>query len=184
MSKFDNHQSDMMHRLKAQLAGKFQAIALDGAYAAALDAFTAGEIIISPFHGQGILEQHSALRKASHLVAELPAFFLQQLRDRVVQHNLRVVAKYYRRVTMSRLGQLLQLDAQLLESYLSDMSSAGDLFLKIDRPAGVVSFQELRQPEEVLSDWSSDISKMLQLMEGTCHLINRENMVYKVDSRM
>lgn len=94
---------------------------------------------------------------------------------------MRVVAKYFKRITLLRLGELLQLGSDDLEMYLSEMSFAGDLHVKIDRPAGIVSFQSKKQPEEVLSDWSSDIGRMLRLMESTCHLINRENMVYKAD---
>jgi hypothetical protein len=32
---------------------------------------------------------------------------------------------------------------------------------------------------QVLTEWSADIGQLLHLMEATCHLINRENMVYK-----
>ena len=69
---------------------------------------------------------------------------------------------------------------EILEQHLGDLSVSGDAYVKIDRPAGIVSFRSPRQPAEVLSDWSSDIGKLLSLMETTCHLINRENMVYKV----
>jgi len=60
------------------------------------------------------------------------------------------------------------------------MSSDGDIYVKIDRPAGVVAFEKPRAPEAVLSDWASDMGKLLGIMESTCHLINRENMVHKV----
>jgi 26S proteasome regulatory subunit N5 len=44
----------------------------------------------------------------------------------------------------------------------------------------VISFAERQAPEAVLSDWASDMGKLMNLMEGTCHLINRENMVHKI----
>lgn len=59
-------------------------------------------------------------------------------------------------------------------------NEASGLYVKIDRPSGIINFQEPRECESVLSDWASDVSKMLSLMESTCHLINRETMVYKV----
>lgn len=34
-------------------------------------------------------------------------------------------------------------------------------------------------PETVLSDWSSDISKLLTLMESTCHLISERTWLTK-----
>ena len=180
MSKFDNHQSDMMHRVKGQLSVQFKGLPLDQLFAGALLLFTTHEIIPTPFPGQSVLEAHSSLNTNEHLSAETAQYFRQQLRDRVVQHNLRVVARYYKRIHSVRLAALLDLSFEALEVHLSEISSGGDLHLKIDRPAGIVSFQERQSPEQVLTEWSSDVSKMMQLMESTCHLINRENMVYKV----
>jgi 26S proteasome regulatory subunit N5 len=179
-SKFDNHQSDMMHRLKTQLPVLFKTVPIDTLYANVLMLFTTHEIVSTPFAGQAILESHSALARSEHMSEETAAFFVKQLRDRVVQHNLRVVARYYTRIHSLRLAALLGLSYDELEVHLSDIASGGDLYVKIDRPAGVVCFHERPQPEQVLSDWASDVGKMLQLMEATCHIINRENMVYKV----
>ena len=82
-----------------------------------------------------------------------------------------------------------------LEAHLSRLSESGSkslkegengangnngLYVKIDRPSGIINFKAPRECESVLSDWASDVSKMLTLMENTCHLINRETMVYKV----
>ena len=53
------------------------------------------------------------------------------------------------------------------------------MYVKVDRPAGIITFKRPRAPEAVLSDWSSDVSQMMRLMESTCHLINREVMVHK-----
>jgi hypothetical protein len=54
------------------------------------------------------------------------------------------------------------------------------LYIRINRPAGIVSFQRPHSPESTLSEWAHGITGLLDLMETTCHLINRENMVYKV----
>lgn len=179
-SKFDNHQSDMMHRIKGQLNIVFKTLPLDGLYAEALRLFTTHEIVPTPFPGQSVLEAHSSLARSEHLSDDSAEFFRQQLRDRVVQHNLRVVARYYKRIRSARLAELLGLSFEALEVHLSEIAAGGDLYLKIDRPAGIVSFHERPLPEQVLTEWSSDVGKMLQLMEATCHIINRENMVYKV----
>ena len=60
------------------------------------------------------------------------------------------------------------------------MFASGDISVKIDRPAGVINFSSIRPTEAILSDWSSDITKVLNMIESTSHLINRENMIYKV----
>lgn len=179
MSKFDNEQSDMMHRIKLQLTTTYKDTSLDPLYNAALVFFTTAEIIPSPFAGQDKIESHPSLVKFIPTGIDIKDFFVKELRDRVVQHNLRVVAKYYKRIRTSRLCELLRLSPEVLENHLSEVSSGYDLYLKIDRPAGIVNFTEKKMPEEVLSEWSSDISKLLNIMESTCHLINRENMVYK-----
>lgn len=206
MSPYGNHQSDMMHRVLLQLsaatttgdnstttttssaASCFSTI--DAVYLKALTLFTTHEIIVTPFPGQmDIIERHPTA--ILRLPADTAAYFIQLLKDRIVQHNLRVIARYYKRIRTSRLASLLDLSHPVLEKYLSEAAFAAvssnnkeeigeGLYLKIDRPAGIVSFQAKQQPEEVLTAWSSDMTKMLQLMESTCHLINRENMVYKV----
>ncbi len=106
--------------------------------------------------------------------------FVDAFRNRVIEHNFCVVAKYYHSIHLKRPEELANLASDKLEEHLSAMSSTLDISLKIDRPARIISFQKSRSSEEVLSEWSSDISKMLNLMEATCHLINRENMVHKV----
>lgn len=78
------------------------------------------------------------------------------------------------------MAEMLGLQEDVLEAQLSEMSSNGEIFVKIDRPRGIISFTAPTAPEEVLSDWAGEISSMLSLMESTCHLINRENMVHKI----
>eukprot|EP01034_Spumella_vulgaris_P024809 gene24809-31190_t len=180
LSKFDNHQSDMMHRLKKQLGSDFKAIPLDPVYSEVLRLFTTDEIIPPVFAGQERIEKHSSLTKIASFETDSRAHFTQQLRDRVVEHNLRVVAKYYKRIHSQRLSEIMSVTVAQLEVYLSDISGRGDMAVKIDRPAGIISFAEKQAPETVLSDWASDMGKLMQLMEGTCHLINRENMVHKI----
>ena len=96
---------------------------------------------------------------------------------RIVQHNLRVASLYYRRVRTSRLAHLLSLDVDATERHISQMVSAGTLYAKIDRPKDVVRFMKKRCEEEVLSDWASDIGKLLGLVEETTYLIHKERMV-------
>ena len=66
-----------------------------------------------------------------------------------------MAAKYYRRIRMDRLAMLLGLSEGEAEKELSALVSDGDLFAKIDRPAGIVSFTPRVSPEETLSAWSS-----------------------------
>lgn len=45
------------------------------------------------------------------------------------------------------------------------------MYAKIDRPAGLVSFVAPRGGDAVLNDWSSDVGKLMGLIEKSCHLI-------------
>lgn len=105
----------------------------------------------------------------------------QDLRTRVVQHNIRVISGYYSRITMKRLSQLLNLSTDETEKYISDLVVEKSIFAKIDRPSGIISFRKRKDPNEILNEWSNDVSHLMGLLEKTCHLINRENMIYKIE---
>ena len=56
----------------------------------------------------------------------------------------------------------------------------GDVYIKIDRPTGIITFGAPKSINTTLTHWSSDIHNLLSIMDKTCHLIARENMVYKL----
>ena len=175
LSKSDNHQVDMMHRIKTVALAE----GLND-YGAILTLFATKEIIPSPFPGQDLFKSHPCLSQALNAGESADLFFIDTIHSRIVEHNIRVISTYYTKIQIPRLCVLIQLEQDELESYLSKMFTNGDISVKIDRPAGIVDFSVSLPVETVLSDWSSDISKLLHIMESTCHLINRENMIYKV----
>jgi 26S proteasome regulatory subunit N5 len=184
MSKYDNQQNDMMFRIKNLLTTEWKDMKINPVHVDALNLFTTDEIIETPFANQAVFEQQQNLTRfdenPSNEALSSQKNFIHLLHVRVIEHNIRIVSKYYQRIRLSRLQTLLSLSLEDLETRLSDLSFSGDIYLKIDRPNGIVSFEKKRSCEEVLSEWSNDISKMMQLMETTCHLVNRENMVHKV----
>mmetsp|Transcript_14318 Transcript_14318/g.16951 ORF Transcript_14318/g.16951 Transcript_14318/m.16951 type:complete len:130 (+) Transcript_14318:1-390(+) len=97
-------------------------------------------------------------------------------RKRVIQHNVRVAALYYRRIKGQRLAQLLGLEPSELESEVADMVSNAEVYAKIDRPNDVIRFKQKNSPEAVLSNWAADISTLLHMVETTSNLIQKENM--------
>eukprot|EP01006_Ploeotia_vitrea_P042281 TRINITY_DN66616_c2_g1_i1.p1 TRINITY_DN66616_c2_g1~~TRINITY_DN66616_c2_g1_i1.p1 ORF type:complete len:497 (-),score=286.67 TRINITY_DN66616_c2_g1_i1:54-1508(-) len=102
------------------------------------------------------------------------------LHKRVVQHNLRVVAKYYARIETPRLAQLLSLSEARAERFLSELVSSKQVFAKIDRPAKHISFRAKRNADETLNEWSADLVELLRLVDSTCHQINKEKMIHKI----
>ena len=107
----------------------------------------------------------------------------QDLRKRVIEHNVRVVAKYYTRIEMSRLTQLLDLDEEETEKYISDLVTAKTVYAKIDRPAKLVSFAKPRDADDVLNEWSENMKSLLGLLERIDHLITKEEMMANIQTQ-
>lgn len=81
--------------------------------------------------------------------------------------NIRVIAEYYSRIKLERLRSLLDLSLKQTEEILSRLVVSGTVWARIDKPAGVVNFRSKRSAEEVMNDWSSDMQKLLGLVEKT-----------------
>eukprot|EP00735_Rhodelphis_limneticus_P007225 TRINITY_DN19732_c0_g1::TRINITY_DN19732_c0_g1_i1::g.3270::m.3270 TRINITY_DN19732_c0_g1::TRINITY_DN19732_c0_g1_i1::g.3270 ORF type:complete len:462 (-),score=123.44,sp/Q2KJ25/PSD12_BOVIN/50.57/3e-155,PCI/PF01399.22/8.2e-18,ERp29/PF07749.7/0.24,ERp29/PF07749.7/5.7e+02,ATG16/PF08614.6/2.1e+02,ATG16/PF08614.6/4.3e+02,ATG16/PF08614.6/2.6 TRINITY_DN19732_c0_g1_i1:534-1919(-) len=103
----------------------------------------------------------------------------KEFQRRVVEHNLRVMSKYYRRINSVRLAELLDLSQDDAEARLCDMVSDKTIYAKIDRTAGVVQFEKTKDPNDRLNDWSDKISKLLSLVESTTYMISREEMIHQ-----
>lgn len=102
------------------------------------------------------------------------------LKLRVTERNIVVIAKYYSRLQMARFAELLDLTPQQAESHLADLVVENKVAAKIDRPAGLVRFQGRQKSEQVLDGWARNISKLLDLVEKSCQQIQKESMVHKV----
>lgn len=107
----------------------------------------------------------------------------EDLRLRVIEHNILVVSKYYARITLKRLADLLCLSIQEGEKHLSEMVVSKALVAKIDRPVGIVSFQPAKDSNDILNSWASNLEKLLDLVEKSCHQIHKETMVHKAAIR-
>lgn len=183
LSEYSNEVKDMMGKIS--LDSRLEKIAQ---CRDTVKAFLKNEIMHYPLPHQAALESIPAFSAAS-LSADLVADASQQrdeslrshwhatFHTRIVQHNLRVTATYYRRIHLSRLSQILSLTSAETESHISHMVSSGNLYAKIDRPKDIVRFSKKRCEEEVLSDWAGDIKQLLGLVEETSYLVQKENMV-------
>lgn len=95
------------------------------------------------------------------------------LRKRVIEHNVRVVAKYYTQLKMDRLQVLLDLDENETETYLSQLVTQGVVYAKIDRPARIVNFAKPSDTNDILNQWSGNMKSLLALLERIDHLITK-----------
>lgn len=174
LSPYDNEQSEQMHMLSAEKM--LQELPM---YKQLLTLFITKEL----FH---FADVRDGLAKELASIPQLPeeeqAHMLKTMHARITEHNIQAIASYYSRVTMGRLAQLLALPVADMEKQLCEMVSKKQVYARIDRPKGVVSFSAPKSPNELLNDWSADISSLLNLLEGSCHLIHKENMVHKITS--
>jgi 26S proteasome regulatory subunit N5 len=102
------------------------------------------------------------------------------LRKRVIEHNVRVVARYYTQIRMPRLTQLLDLTEDETETYISELVTSKTVYAKIDRPARIVSFAKPRDADDVLNEWSANMKSLLGLLERIDHLITKEEMMARI----
>jgi 26S proteasome regulatory subunit N5 len=103
------------------------------------------------------------------------------LKNRVVEYNIRIMAKYYTRITLQRMAHLLDLSPEDTEEFLSNLVCSKTVTAKVDRLDGVVHFQvpQTHDVNAVLNNWASGLSSLMDLVTKTNHLINREEMVHR-----
>ncbi|KAI4261796.1 MAG: hypothetical protein L6R35_007400, partial [Caloplaca aegaea] len=132
LAPHDNEQSDLLHRVNTDTRN-----ALVPEEQRLLKQFTIPELmrwpVIAETYGPHLCS--TDVFSAAHEDADPKAHTRwQDLRKRVIEHNVRVVAKYYTRIKFPRLTQLLDLDEEETEKYISELVTAKTVYAKIDRP--------------------------------------------------
>jgi len=179
LSPYDNEQSDLLHRVLQEKA---------------LEALPVYKELLGLFKNQELINWKKLcldFEKEIKGTKEKPAIvdvfddseFGQKrwvsFKSRVVEHNIRIMAKYYTRVTLNRMAELLDLGTEEVEKTLCDMVVAGSISAKTDRTAGIVLFQDSKDPSDMLNDWSHNVNDLMSLIARTTHLINKEEMIHK-----
>ena len=72
------------------------------------------------------------------------------MQKRIIEHNLRVINKFYQSIRLDRLAQLLQLSVDEAELYVSELVNQGMIVAKINRPQGLVKFDKTKHIEGVI----------------------------------
>ena len=179
LAPYDNEQSDLLHR-----------IAADSRIAATcpteeqlLKLFTVPELMrwpsIEQNYGAHLTSTDIFSAQSSSKDPKAHQRW-QDFRKRVIEHNVRVIAKYYTRIHFSRLTTLLDLPAAETEKYISDLVTNKTIHARIDRPAQVVTFEKKRDADEVLNEWSGNMKSLLGLLERIDHLITKEEMMARI----
>jgi len=114
-------------------------------------------------------------------IEERSTLLWEEIRTRVVEHNIRIVSKYYKTITLERFSKLLDLDVPETEKQLCKLVTQKVIYAKINRPEGIVSFRKTKTPEQRLNDWGGDIKSLLNVVEKATHFIQRENMIHHLE---
>lgn len=178
LSPHDNEQSDLLHRIKSEKR---------------LDDIPKYRDLIECFTCQELMQLQKFLAMYQHELREGKSgspctdVFLhtaegnkrwKDFGNRVVEHNIRIMAKYYTRITSKRMSQLLDLSVDEAEEYLAKLVVNNTIFAKIDRLAGIVNFTRPRDPSDVLDEWSVSMNKLMGFVNKTTHLIAKEEMMH------
>ncbi|KAF9888378.1 hypothetical protein FE257_008656 [Aspergillus nanangensis] len=179
LSPYDNEQSDLLHRI--QQDSRLSKVPIEGRL---VKLFTVHELMrwpmVSEQFGPHLCKTDVFNPTPSQSADDQPYKRWQDLRKRVIEHNVRVVAKYYTRIQMGRLTELLDLTEEETEKYISELVTSKTIFAKIDRPARLVNFAKPRDADDVLNEWSSDMKSLLGLLERIDHLITKEEMMARI----
>ncbi|KAL1959563.1 hypothetical protein VTO42DRAFT_1598 [Malbranchea cinnamomea] len=179
LAPYDNEQSDLLYRIQSD--SRISQVPVE---ARLLRLFTINELMRWPV----VAEQFGPHLCSTDVFDATPNATgdnkahqrWQDLRKRVIEHNVRVVAKYYTRIQMGRLTELLDLTEDETEKYISDLVTTKTIYAKIDRPARIVNFAKPRDADDVLNEWSANMKNLLGLLERIDHLITKEEMMARI----
>jgi len=181
LSPYDNEQADLIARISEEV--HLEEITL---YKELLKNFTTSELIHWT-RFRDLYEKELCVGSDANPATgvfkketEQGAKRWSDLKKRVVEHNIRVMEKYYTKITMKRMSELLDLSIEESETFLSDLVTSKTVYAKIDRPAGIVVFRPPKDASDTLNEWSRDVSELMNLLNKTTHLITKEQMVHQL----
>ncbi|CAJ1341046.1 unnamed protein product [Effrenium voratum] len=177
LSPYDNEHDDMLNRLYSMEAKKLDKVPV---YKKLVNIFMKKAIVNWPLADEAELKRHSVFQESPEEGAER----WQLLKKRVVQHNIKVISEYYEQIHMKRLCELVGLGDKETEEELSELVCSKFVYARIDRPAGTIKFGKKQTYTDRLNGWSDSITKMLDLVENTSHLIQKEQMIHAARAKL
>eukprot|EP00933_Yihiella_yeosuensis_P062876 TRINITY_DN65899_c0_g1_i1.p1 TRINITY_DN65899_c0_g1~~TRINITY_DN65899_c0_g1_i1.p1 ORF type:complete len:459 (-),score=140.14 TRINITY_DN65899_c0_g1_i1:141-1517(-) len=178
LSEYNNEQDDMLKRLDTLESKKLDKVPV---FKQLVKIFLKKEIASWPLADEAAVKAHPVFQESPH---EGGADRWTMLKKRVVQHNIKVVSEYYDQIHTKRLCELIGLSEDETEAELSELVCSKFVFARIDRPAGQIKFGNKKTYTDHLNKWSDSITNMLDLVENTCHLIQKEQMVHAARAKL
>lgn len=101
-------------------------------------------------------------------------------RKYLIQHDLNIFQKYFSQVKLERISSIIKINKSEVEEEIADMVINKYIYAKINRINSIVNFKPKQSANDKLDDLNFDLSKMLEKLENTCHLIHKENLKYDI----
>ena len=110
----------------------------------------------------------------------------KDLRTATIEHNIKAFATYYQRAYLSHMSEFLDINVDETEKFLCNLIVKKSINARIDRLTGIVKFHQPhystnkykptngRSDESILEDWLQKISSLMNLVDHTTHLIDKE----------
>jgi 26S proteasome regulatory subunit N5 len=117
---------------------------------------------------------------AEHPVLRGHADRREALRERLSEHDVIVASRYYKRIRLERLSELVGLSVEATESFIMKLVGSSSIYAKIDRIDGVVVFERQAKPIDVVEKWNTRVERIATLVDRSCHLIAKERMLIAV----
>ena len=178
MAKHGNEQKDLLHRTLTTEKKLLEQLPLLRQLVVML---TTSELIQWPL-SEAMMDRLSHFKLVG-VVDHEQSDLMDRLKDKVIEHNIGVVASYYDRISTKRLSQFLSIDIAKTEHYVSRMVTEKELFARINRLDGIIRFKEKQTENELLNEWKADTDKLLDLVDLTCHQIHKEMVIHRANSK-
>ncbi len=75
---------------------------------------------------------------------------------------------------------MIAIEVNEVESELADMCINKHIYAKINRISLTANFKHKQDASDKLNEMNFDLGKMLEVIETTCHLIDKENLKYDI----
>jgi 26S proteasome regulatory subunit N5 len=96
----------------------------------------------------------------------------------VTQHNIRIISKYYSQLTLQRMSALIRVAKDYCEEELCVLNNEKVINCRVNRTKDTVDFKPVEYENSLLGNWNSSINQILEMVDVTSNLINREREIY------
>ncbi|QEU59743.1 Rpn5 [Kluyveromyces lactis] len=174
LSPYDNLQNDLIH--KVQLDNNLKKLPSQESL---VKLFTTAELMRWPI----VQDTYKEILNQDGVAFGSNEAHWEDLHKRIIEHNLRVISKYYTKITLPRLKELLDLDEAKTESFISDLVNQGIIYAKINRPEKIVNFGKPNNSSDLLNEWSANVDQLLDHIETIGHLITKEEIMHGLKAK-